>query len=138
MSLVQTIGRVARNVHGRAILYADRITKSMQQAMEETERRREKQRRFNEDHGITPATIYKSVTDILQTAIPGSGLAIPSTQKRVAEPAASYSKPLTPKQLAKKIKQMEEAMYKHAKDLEFEQAAKIRDELKLLQEQVLV
>jgi len=138
VSLVQTIGRVARNVHGRAILYADRITKSMQQAMEETERRREKQRSFNEAHNITPATIYKSVTDILQTAIPGSGLAIPSTQKRVAEPAASYTKPLTPKQLAKKIKQLEEAMYKHAKDLEFEQAAKIRDELKRLQEQVLV
>ncbi|WP_374089131.1 excinuclease ABC subunit UvrB [Methylomicrobium lacus] len=138
VSLVQTIGRVARNVHGRAILYADRITKSMQQAMEETERRREKQRSFNEAHGITPATVYKSVTDILQTAIPGAGLAIPSTQKRVAEPSASYIKPLTQKQLAKKIKQLEEAMYKHAKDLEFEQAAKIRDELKLLQEQVLV
>ncbi|EIC30489.1 MULTISPECIES: excinuclease ABC subunit UvrB [Methylomicrobium] len=137
VSLVQTIGRVARNVHGRAILYADRITKSMQQAMEETERRREKQHRFNEVHNITPATVYKSVTDILQTAIPGAGLAIPGNQKRVAEPAAPY-KPLTQKQLAKKIKQLEEAMYQHAKDLEFEQAAKIRDELKLLQEQVLV
>jgi excinuclease ABC subunit B len=137
VSLVQTIGRVARNVHGRAILYADRLTKSMQQAMEETDRRRDKQRRFNEAHNITPTTIYKSVTDILQTAIPGAGLAIPGTQKRVAEPAAPY-KPLTQKQLAKKIKQLEESMYQHAKDLEFEQAAKIRDELKLLQEQVLV
>jgi excinuclease ABC subunit B len=136
VSLVQTIGRVARNVHGRAILYADRITKSMQQAMEETDRRRDKQRRFNEAHNITPATVYKSVTDILQTAIPGAGLAIPGGQKRVAEPTAPY-KPLTQKQLAKKIKQMEEAMYQHAKDLEFEQAAKIRDELKLLHEQVL-
>jgi excinuclease ABC subunit B len=137
VSLVQTIGRVARNVHGRAILYADRITKSMQQAMEETDRRRDKQRHFNEAHNITPTTIYKSVTDILQTAIPGAGLAIPGTQKRVAEPVAPY-KPLTQKQLAKKIKQLEESMYQHAKDLEFEQAAKIRDELKLLQEQVLV
>jgi excinuclease ABC subunit B len=137
VSLVQTIGRVARNVHGKAILYADRITKSMQQAIDETERRRDKQRRFNELHNITPATVYKSVTDILQTAIPGAGLAIPGTVKRAAEPAAPY-KPLTQKQLAKKIKQLEEAMYQHAKNLEFEQAAKIRDELKALQEQVTV
>ncbi|MGJ0485848.1 MAG: excinuclease ABC subunit UvrB [Methylomicrobium sp.] len=137
VSLVQTIGRVARNVHGRAILYADRITKSMQQAMEETDRRREKQRSFNEAHNITPVTVYKSVTDILQTAIPGAGLAIPGGQKRVAEPAAPY-KPLTQKQLAKKIKQLEDTMYQHAKNLEFEQAAKVRDELRLLQEQVAV
>ena len=137
VSLVQTIGRVARNVRGKAILYADRITKSMQQAIEETERRREKQHRFNEAHHITPMTVYKSVTDILQTAIPGAGLAIPGAQKRAAEPAATY-KPMTQKQLAKKIKQLEDAMYRHAKDLEFEQAAKIRDELKLLQEQAVV
>jgi excinuclease ABC subunit B len=134
VSLVQTIGRVARNVHGKAILYADRITKSMQQAIDETERRRDKQHRFNEAHNITPATVYKSVTDILQTAIPGAGLAIPGNVKRAAEPAASY-KPLTQKQLAKKIRQLEESMYQHAKNLEFEQAARIRDEIRLLQEQ---
>lgn len=137
VSLVQTIGRVARNVHGKAILYADRITKSMQQAIDETERRREKQRRFNEDHRITPATVYKSVTDILQTAIPGSGFAPAIAGKKVAEAPAHYGS-LTPKQLGKKIRQLEEAMYRHAKDLEFEQAAKIRDEIKLLQERVLV
>jgi excinuclease ABC subunit B len=137
VSLVQTIGRVARNVHGKAILYADRMTKSMQQAIDETERRREKQRKFNEKHRITPATVYKSVTDILQTAIPGSGFAPALASKKVAEAPAHYES-MTPKQLSKKIKQLEEAMYRHAKDLEFEQAAKIRDEIKLLQEQVLV
>ncbi|MBL1263984.1 excinuclease ABC subunit UvrB [Candidatus Methylomicrobium oryzae] len=137
VSLVQTIGRVARNVRGKAILYADRITKSMQQAIEETERRRDKQHRFNEAHNIIPATVYKSVTDILQTAIPGAGLAIPGNAKRVAEPAAPY-KPLTQKQLAKKIKQLEDAMYQHAKNLEFEQAAKIRDEIRMMQEQATV
>jgi excinuclease ABC subunit B len=137
VSLVQTIGRVARNVRGKAILYADRMTKSMQQAIDETERRREKQRKFNEEHHITPATVYKSVTDILQTAIPGSGFAPALASKKVAEAPAHYET-LTPKQLSKKIKQLEEAMYRHAKDLEFEQAAKIRDEIKLLQEQVLV
>jgi excinuclease ABC subunit B len=137
VSLVQTIGRVARNVRGKAILYADRITKSMQQAIEETERRRDKQHRFNEAHNIIPATVYKSVTDILQTAIPGAGLAIPGNVKRVAEPAAPY-KPLTQKQLAKKIKQLEDAMYQHAKNLEFEQAAKIRDEIRMMQEQATV
>ncbi|MGZ8188894.1 MAG: excinuclease ABC subunit UvrB [Methylosarcina sp.] len=137
VSLVQTIGRVARNVRGKAILYADRMTKSMRQAIDETERRREKQRKFNEEHHITPATIYKSVTDILQTAIPGSGFAPALASRKVAETPAHYEN-LTPKQLSKKIKQLEEAMYRHAKDLEFEQAAKIRDEIKLLQEQVLV
>ncbi|MGR9086057.1 MAG: excinuclease ABC subunit UvrB [Gammaproteobacteria bacterium] len=137
VSLVQTIGRVARNVHGKAILYADRITRSMQQAIDETERRRDKQRRFNEVHHITPATVYKSVTDILQTAIPGSGLPSAGASKKAAEPPAHY-KSMTPKQLGKKIKQLEEAMYQHAKNLEFEQAAKIRDEIKTLQEQAPV
>ncbi len=137
VSLVQTIGRVARNVHGKAILYADRITKSMQQAIDETERRRDKQRQFNLEHNITPATIYKSVTDIMQTSIPGTGWTYGGAQKQVAEASIHY-KAMTPKQLAKKIKQLEEAMYQHAKNLEFEQAARIRDELKALQEQVLV
>jgi len=138
VSLVQTIGRAARNIHGKAILYGDRITRSMQQAIDETERRREKQRRFNIDHQIEPATIYKSVTDILQISIPGSGL--PGGDKKiskVAEHAADY-KAMTPKQLGKKLKQLEDTMYQHAKNLEFEQAAKIRDEIKMLQEHILV
>ena len=138
VSLVQTIGRAARNINGKAILYGDRITRSMQQAIEETERRREKQRNFNIEHHIEPATIFKSITDILQISIPGSGL--PSGDKKtskVAEYTADY-KVMTPKQLGKKLKQLEDAMYQHAKNLEFEQAARIRDEIKVLQEQILV
>jgi excinuclease ABC subunit B len=138
VSLVQTIGRAARNINGKAILYGDRITRSMQQAIEETERRREKQHKFNIEHHIEPATIYKSVTDILQISIPGSGL--PSGDKKtskVAEYSADY-KAMTPKQLGKKLKQLEDDMYRYAKNLEFEQAARIRDEIKVLQEQILI
>jgi excinuclease ABC subunit B len=136
VSLVQTIGRAARNINGRAILYGDRLTKSMQQAIEETDRRREKQRAFNAEHRIEPATIYKSVNDILQLAIPGSGMTVPANAfSKVAELSAEY-KAMTPRQAGKKLKQLEDTMYQHAKNLEFEQAAKIRDEIKLVQEQI--
>ena len=138
VSLVQTIGRAARNINGKAILYGDRMTRSMQQAIDETDRRREKQHLFNIEHHIEPATILKSITDILQLAIPGSGL--PSGDKKiskVAEYTADY-KTMTPKQLGKKLKQLEDDMYRYAKNLEFEQAARIRDEIKVLQEQILV
>jgi excinuclease ABC subunit B len=136
VSLVQTIGRAARNLNGKAILYADKITRSMQQAIDETDRRREKQREFNLENHIEPASIFKSITDILQTAIPGSGFS-PQTSFHAAEPKADYSI-LNPKQLSKKLKQLEDSMYQHAKNLEFEQAAKLRDEIKRLQEQVLI
>jgi len=133
VSLIQTIGRAARNAHGKVILYGDKITASMRQAIEETERRREKQHLFNCEHGIQPKTVYKSVTDILQAVVPGAGVAGVKALAKVAESAAEY-KALSPKQLGKKLKQLEEAMYRHAKNLEFEQAAKIRDEIKVLQE----
>ena len=139
VSLVQTIGRAARNVNGKAILYGDKITKSMQQAIDETERRREKQHQFNIEHHIEPTTIFKSVTDILQVSIPGSGLT--SANKllsKVAEYSADYKAGMTPKQAGKKLKQLEDAMYQHAKNLEFEQAAKLRDEIKVIQELILV
>lgn len=133
VSLVQTIGRAARNVRGKAILYGDKITRSMQQAIDETERRREKQSRFNDLNNITPATIFKSVKDILEIAIPGAGFQPAAKALAVTEPDADY-KAMTPKQKSKELKQMEEQMYKHARNLEFEEAARLRDEIKLLQE----
>ncbi len=144
VSLVQTIGRAARNLHGMAILYGDKITNSMQAAIDETNRRRDKQRKFNEEHHIAPKGIQKSVTDVLQVAIPGAGWSSHSHKYsagqnygKVAENPAEY-KAMTPKQLGKKLKQLEEMMYRHAKNLEFEQAAKVRDEIKLIQEHALV
>ncbi len=132
VSLIQTIGRAARNSKGKAILYGDKITRSMQLAIEETQRRRAKQEEFNLLNNIQPKTVFKSVTDILELSIPGSGGSIASTRAKVAEPAAEY-KPLTPKQAAKTLKQLEDKMYQHAKNLEFEEAARVRDQIKLLQ-----
>lgn len=131
VSLIQTIGRAARHLNGTALMYADTITRSMQQAIEETDRRRAKQQAFNTKHNITPVSVSKAITDILQT-----GLASNEPLKQVAEPKASYTV-FTPEQLGKKIKQLENQMYQHAKNLEFEQAAKLRDEIKRLQEQQL-
>ncbi len=133
VSLVQTIGRAARHVKGAAILYADKITKSMQQAIDETIRRREKQLIFNRQHKIIPKTIYKSVTDILEISIPGTanqGNLIANA--KVAEQAANYQA-MSLKEKSKHIKQLEEQMYNHAKNLAFEMAAKIRDQLKELE-----
>ncbi len=137
VSLVQTIGRAARNVNGKAILYGDRITESMRQAIEETERRREKQIQFNRRHGIEPKTVFKSVTDILEVAIPGAGTKVAKVDSKVAETLADYHA-LSPKQAAKKLKKLEDQMYQAAKNLEFEEAARIRDEIKLLKSEIVV
>ncbi|MGY6277564.1 excinuclease ABC subunit UvrB [Methylomonas sp. MgM2] len=136
-SLIQTIGRAARNVNGKVILYGDKITRSMQQAMDETERRRNKQIEFNKVHRITPRTVYKSVTDIMELSIPGAGASIANVKAKVAEPAAEY-KAMTPKQASKLLKQLEEKMYHHARNLEFEDAARVRDQIKLLQAEMVV
>jgi len=136
VSLVQTIGRAARNVNGKAILYGDRVTKSMAQAIEETQRRREKQIEFNQQQGITPTTIFKSVTDILELTIPGAGLN-QTSKRKVAEENAGY-KGLSAKDKEKKLAQLEDQMYKHAKNLEFEEAARVRDEIKQLQAEMLI
>jgi excinuclease ABC subunit B len=130
-SLIQTIGRAARNLNGRAILYADRITGSMQRAIEETDRRRAKQVAFNAAHGITPQTIRKAVADILEGATPGAPMKAREYAK-VAEDVAEYAS-LTPAQMARKLKTLEKEMYQHAKDLEFEKAAAVRDRIRELQ-----
>ena len=129
-SLIQTIGRAARNANGKAILYADEVTGSMRRAIDETERRRAKQIAFNAEHGITPQTIRKAVADILEGATPGAPMRAQEYAK-VTEEAAEYAS-LTPPQMAKKLKTLEKAMYRHAKDLEFEQAAAIRDRIREL------
>ncbi len=135
VSLIQTIGRAARNVRGKAILYADTLTKSMQQAMEETERRRQKQMAYNQQHGITPRSTTRSLDDILEVPVPGAGYSKPPAQ--VAEESAEYRRKLkSPKEAAKLIKQLEEEMYAHARELEFEQAAKLRDQISLLKKEL--
>ncbi len=129
-SLIQTIGRAARNLNGMAILYADRRTGAIRGALEETDRRREKQLEFNREKGIQPRGIKKDVADIMEGAvIRGRSRRRPA--RRVAERVSEYSA-LTPEQVLKKIKQLEKRMYRHAQDLEFEEAAGLRDEIILL------
>ncbi|CAA0091351.1 UvrABC system protein B [BD1-7 clade bacterium] len=135
-SLIQTIGRAARNLHGRAILYADRITGSMQRAMDETDRRRAKQLAFNVENGITPKGVKKSVADILEGAvIPGSRGKRKAKQGKDSVAEAAKVKSMTPKQLEKHIEALENRMHEHAKNLEFEDAANLRDELQKLKQQ---
>ncbi len=124
-SLIQTIGRAARHLNGRAILYADQITGSMRRALDETNRRRTKQLEFNVTHGITPRGIKKAVQDILEGAYSNGDR---SDLKRVADMAPDYSA-LTPDQVIRRIKKMEQEMLKHARNLEFEEAARLRDQI---------
>lgn len=138
-ALIQTLGRAARNARGRAIFYADRVTGSMQKAMDETARRREKQIAYNAERGITPQTIYKSVADILEGAqAPGSKKGA-GQLKKVAEPAADYGTLTmkTPAELDRLLETLEQQMRQAAKDLEFEHAAALRDQLQALQQQRL-
>ena len=131
-TLVQTIGRAARNINGKAIMYADTVTGSIERAIRETERRRDKQQRFNERHGITPQGIRKAVTDILEGAYSDPrGRA--RRYAKVAEQKPAYME-LPPDLLMKKVSQLEEQMYRHARDLEFERAAEIRDEIARIKE----
>ena len=134
-SLIQTIGRAARNVHGKAILYADTITDSMRRAIEETERRRAKQIAYNEAHGITPRTVEKAVRDIMEGAVPGAARGRRG-ERRVAEPPAQYGA-LSPEEALKRIAELEKQMYEHAGNLEFEEAARIRDEIQAIREGAL-
>ena len=130
-SLIQTIGRAARHIDGKAILYADKITGSMRRAMDETMRRREKQRAFNEEHGITPIGVKKAVKDILEGAL-GSGRPSAREYSRVAEEVVNYGR-MSPAQLAKEIGKLEGQMHEHARNLEFEEAARLRDQIRHIQ-----
>ncbi|HHW7569060.1 TPA: excinuclease ABC subunit UvrB [Mannheimia haemolytica] len=135
-SLIQTIGRAARNLNGKAILYGDRITNSMQKAITETERRREKQMKYNEEHGITPQALNKKVGELLdigQSDKPKRG----KQAVKKAENAASDYKPKSRKELEKELKTLEQQMRDFAKDLEFEKAAAVRDKLQQLKAYLL-
>ncbi len=134
-ALIQTIGRAARNIRGKAILYADKLTGSMQRAIAETDRRRERQKEYNQEHGITPKSIQKAVMDIMDSANSLSP-AERDQQRKVAETAAQYQHML-PAELGKSIAEMEKQMIHHAQMLEFEEAAEMRDQIKRLKEQVL-
>lgn len=126
-SLIQTIGRAARNINGTAILYADKVTGSMQRAIDETNRRRDRQLAYNEKHGIQPETIIKKVADIMEAGYPS-----PQASKRKVADGKSKYEVLSPEQLLKKAAKLEKQMLKAARDLEFEVAAKLRDEIRRL------
>ena len=137
-SLIQTIGRAARNVHGKAILYADRRTGSIDRALEETDRRRTKQQDHNLQMGLTPRSVTRKINDILELPIPGSMSAGQkrSRDKKVAEPPSAYAV-TKPADAAKLIKQLEEKMYAAARELEFEEAARLRDQIKTIESSVI-
>ncbi|MBP6965842.1 MAG: UvrB/UvrC motif-containing protein, partial [Brachymonas sp.] len=132
-SLIQTIGRAARNSKGKAILYADRITDSMQRAIGETERRRAKQIAYNTAHGITPRTIVKQVRDLIDGVYSEKS----SKAAQQQDMQRAWAEDVSEKDLSKEIKKLEKQMLEHAKNLEFEQAARTRDQLAALRERVL-
>ena len=131
-SLIQTIGRAARNVHGKVIMYADRITNSMQRAMDETNRRREIQTAHNQRHGITPVSIRKSIQDLAQAV----GAAETEAEYKTT-PSRAAAAQLPPEKLAAHIGQLEEEMYRAAEELEFERAAELRDEIAALRQELV-
>ena len=135
-SLIQTIGRAARNLRGKAILYADRITNSMKAAMDETDRRRQKQVEYNAAHGITPKSVVRAVMDVMEGARAEPDEARGKGRK-VGEADADYAA-MDPGKLAARLKQLEAKMHQHARDLEFEDAARVRDEIHRLREQGLM
>ena len=136
-SLIQTIGRAARNINGRAILYADQVTKSMQRAIDETTRRRDKQEAYNTEHNISPKTVSKNIADVMEGA---------RSQEYVKKKVAGKGKkqsdlvlvPKSSKEMGKLLIKLEKKMLKHAEDLEFEEAAKVRDQLEQLRDQELL
>ncbi len=143
-SLIQTVGRAARNVRGKAIFYADKITDSMQVTIDETARRRQIQMQFNHDHGITPRQIEKKITDIMELAISDTASFKAPAEKRKSGPSrreweARHQKDLLdPKALSKRIDELQEQMLRLARELKFEEAAAVRDEMQDLQQKLLL
>jgi excinuclease ABC subunit B len=138
-SLIQTIGRAARNLNGAAILYGDNMTGSMQRAIDETGRRRDRQLRHNVEHGIVPVGVQKEITDILEGAY-GAAQRGRGRQRMAAEPQPDYrhAEDMRPAEVHREIARLEERMYQHAKNLEFEEAARVRDQLVALKEKLFV
>lgn len=142
-SLIQTIGRAARHLRGKAILYADRITDSMRKAMDETNRRRERQVLFNIEHGITPRSVSKKISDIMEGAREAAHAPTPGKTKRGSEATSAPVvrvdwAAMSPEELGKKLKKLEAQMFSHAQNLEFEQAAAIRDQIQQIKLQGLL
>jgi excinuclease ABC subunit B len=135
-SLIQTIGRAARNLNGTAILYADRITDSMKRAIDETERRRSKQIAFNTEHGITPKGVVKRIKDLID-GVYSEKAGEEAKKLEQARAHLAEIEDMSEKDLAKEIKRLEKQMLEHAKNLEFEQAARVRDQLTRLKDRVL-
>jgi excinuclease ABC subunit B len=136
-SMIQSIGRAARNINGKAILYADRITGSMQKAIDITDQRRAIQIAYNEKHGITPTGIIKGVRDVLEAGYGDKHSRKTIELQKVAEENAQYQA-MTPKQLTRTLEQLEKQMYEHSRNLEFEEAAKVRDELERIKQLVMI
>jgi excinuclease ABC subunit B len=129
-SLIQTIGRAARNVDGKVVMYADKETAAMRQALDETDRRRTIQRAYNEEHGITPETIVKGISDIAEFLMSDSK--VPKSRRRRQRAASS----VPPAEIERAIVELEEEMLAAAEDLRFEYAAKLRDEIRDLKREL--
>ena len=141
-SLIQTVGRAARNLHGKAIFYADKITPAMRETMDETARRRTLQQRFNEEHHIKPRQVQKKIVDVMEVALKQSEVFKAPEEKR-ARPISrreweERQQKLSPKELSAEIDKLNAQMIKLARELKFEEAALVRDKMQALQQMLLL